>query len=110
MRPSLRRKLERREAEMEASDRTNRWILIAIVAGFALMALVLFLRNRVPGGPVDINKANTAELQRLPGVGSAMAKEIVKGRPYETPQDLLKVKGIGPKTLDKMLPLVEVDR
>ena len=95
---------------MKAADRKNRMILMAIIAGFAVVALVLFLKDRVPtgGGPVDINKASAAELERLPGVGPSMAKQIVSGRPYEKPEDLLKIKGIGPKTLEKMRPLLDL--
>ncbi|MCB1245337.1 MAG: helix-hairpin-helix domain-containing protein [Verrucomicrobiae bacterium] len=55
-------------------------------------------------GPMDVNKASAAQLEKLPGVGPETAKAIIAGRPYGKADDLLKVKGIGPKTLEKMLP------
>ena len=53
---------------------------------------------------VSVNSANMAELDTLPGVGPATAALIVAGRPYNSFEDLLNVKGIGPKTLEKLRP------
>jgi Holliday junction resolvasome RuvABC DNA-binding subunit len=39
---------------------------------------------------------------KLPGIGEKMANRIIENRPYKTPKDLLKVPGIGPKTLEKI--------
>ena len=33
---------------------------------------------------------------------AALAKKIIRGRPYESVDDLLKVRGIGEKSLEKM--------
>ena len=50
-------------------------------------------------GTVSINAANEAELDKLPGVGPAMAKRIVEYRQanggFQTLEDLKKVSGIG---------------
>ena len=51
---------------------------------------------------VSVNSASIAALETLPGIGPAMAQRIVEGRPYGTVEDLLDVKGIGPKTLEKL--------
>ncbi|HEY1186576.1 MAG TPA: helix-hairpin-helix domain-containing protein [Gemmata sp.] len=65
-----------------------------------------------PGeAPINVNTASLEELQRLPGVGPVMARAIVAARaaaPFQTVSDLDKVKGIGPKTLDKLRPFVVV--
>lgn len=53
---------------------------------------------------INVNTASAKELAYLPEIGPELAKEILKGRPYATAEDLLKVKGIGPKTLEKMRP------
>ena len=61
--------------------------------------------------PIDVNTATADELQRLPGVGPVMARAIVAARqsnPFESVSDLDRVKGIGPKTLDKLRPFVVV--
>jgi competence protein ComEA len=57
------------------------------------------------GDRVAVNRASREELQRLPGVGPALAARIEEDRirngPYQTPVDLLRVPGIGPATLDR---------
>lgn len=55
------------------------------------------------GGPrVSINSASPAELTRLPGIGPTLAVRIVAARPFATLDDLLRVSGIGPKTLQAL--------
>ena len=57
---------------------------------------------------ISINSATAAELETLPGVGPATAKSIIFGRPYSALEDLLEVKGIGPKTLEKLQPKIKL--
>lgn len=61
-----------------------------------------------PSGGVDPNAAGLSALIALPGVGPALARRILADRerngPYRRPEDLLRVRGIGPATLDKMRP------
>jgi competence protein ComEA len=44
---------------------------------------------------VNVNTADIAELQALPGVGQAIAKAIVDGRPWKSVEDLEKIRGLG---------------
>ena len=59
---------------------------------------------------VDVNHASEQELTRLKGVGPAIAKRIIDFRnnmgSFKSPEDLLQVRGIGPKTLEKMRPQI----
>jgi competence protein ComEA len=55
---------------------------------------------------IDLNTATQAELESLPGVGEAIARRIIEGRPYSGVEDLLRVRGIGEATLEKLRPLV----
>lgn len=61
----------------------------------------------LPQGAVAVNEAGADELDALPGVGPAIARRIIEERekngPFFFPEDLLNVKGIGEKTLDKLL-------
>lgn len=56
---------------------------------------------------VDLNSASSAELETLPGIGSATAKKIIAGRPYAAVGDLAKA-GVPAKTIEKITPLVIV--
>ena len=61
--------------------------------------------------PIDVNTATAEELQRLPAVGPVTARAILAARergPFRSVEDLDRVKGIGPKTLDKLRPFVVV--
>lgn len=55
---------------------------------------------------VSINSAPPGSLDTLPGIGPVMAARIVAHRPYASLDDLLRVPGIGPRTLDRLKPLV----
>lgn len=58
------------------------------------------------GGLVNINTADSAELQTLPGVGEATAQAIIEDResngPFESAEDLMRVSGIGEKKFAKL--------
>ena len=47
-----------------------------------------------PGRKININTASVEELQELPGIGPVRSEAIVKGRPFETIEDVMKVDGI----------------
>ena len=47
-----------------------------------------------PGERVNINTASKEKLEALPGIGPGKAQGIIDGRPYNTPEDVMKVKGI----------------
>ncbi len=59
---------------------------------------------------IDINSASWVEWTQIEGIGQATAERIVADRdsngPFRTVQDLLRVKGIGPKTLEKIRPFL----
>lgn len=61
---------------------------------------------------VNINTAGTAELDTLPGIGPKTAEKIVAYRKsngsFKTIEDIMKVKGIGPKKFEKMKGLITI--
>ncbi len=60
-------------------------------------------------GLVDLNSATAAELEDLPGIGPVLVDAIIKARPFSSVQDLGRVKGVGPKTIEKLKPFVKVN-
>ena len=60
---------------------------------------------------IDPNAAGRAEWDRLPGIGPVTAIAIVEHRgargPFGGPEDLLAVRGIGPRTLEKLEPFLD---
>jgi competence protein ComEA len=66
-----------------------------------------------PEGKVILNAASADELTKLPGVGMKRAQAIValrtKLKRFKSPTDLLRVKGIGPRGLQRMLPHLVLD-
>ncbi len=65
-----------------------------------------------PPGPVSLNLATVEELERLPGIGPVLARRIVEDRSrygqYGRLEDLLRVKGMGPKRLERLRRYVRV--
>jgi competence protein ComEA len=66
-----------------------------------------------PDGKVILNTASLDDLTKLPRVGRKRAEAILDLRKrlgkFRQPTDLLRVRGIGRKTLRQLLPLLVVD-
>lgn len=65
-----------------------------------------------PARLIDINSADEAELESLPGVGPSRARAIIETRKtmngFKRVEDLMRVKGIGRKTFRDLQLLVTV--
>jgi competence protein ComEA len=72
-------------------------------------------KGALPSGErIDINRANAEQLVVIPGIGKVMAERIVQFRDkhgrFSRVEDLLKVKGIGEKSLEKLRPYIKVGK
>ncbi len=68
-------------------------------------------RPLAAGERLDPNRASEAELDRLPGVGPGLARAIVAARdsaPFRSVSDLIRVRGVGSSTLEKLRPGLEI--
>jgi len=69
--------------------------------------------KNAPSRQIDINKATAVELTAIPGVGTVIAERIVDFRDKQGPflrvEDLLKIRGIGEKSFQKIRPHVKVE-
>ena len=87
----------------------NPWLLGAVLAGMVGAAAP----RRPPERPVNLNTATLTELLQLPRVGPRTAERIVAFRrehgPFQRPEELMNVKGIGPKAFQRLQPHITVD-
>ncbi len=66
-----------------------------------------------PIGKINLNTASASQLDALPGIGPAYAGRIIDYRNanggFKTIEEVQNVKGIGPKTFEKMQDMIVVD-
>lgn len=62
----------------------------------------------VPGTKININTADQSMIEKLPEIGPVKAKAIIAGRPYNSIEDITKVKGIKGKTFDAVKDYIVV--
>jgi competence ComEA-like helix-hairpin-helix protein len=80
---------------------------------FVLLIASLGLADKQPPAkPLDLNTATIEQLEQLPGVGPRTAQDIVKFReksgPFRRVEDLLAIRGITKRRLEKLRPYVTV--
>ena len=70
-------------------------------------------RPLVVGLPISLNTADQTTLESIPGIGpskaSAIIEERASGGHFQSVEDLARVKGIGPSTVEAMRPFVTVE-
>ena len=85
----------------------------ALVLGLVLQPLFsLQAGSKSPDQKININTAQSEELQKLPGVGPAIAQRILDFRKengnFKKVEDIMKVRGIGEKVFAKIKDLITV--
>ncbi len=77
-------------------------------------AAILPAKKKPPERPVNLNTATSQELQQVPGIGPATADKILQMRKsygaFKSVDDLLAIRGIGPKRLENMRKYLTVGK
>ncbi|HWL08136.1 MAG TPA: helix-hairpin-helix domain-containing protein [Planctomicrobium sp.] len=109
------------ESGLGLSRTDRRFLLVSCTIILVLVVLNLVQLNRT-GAPrvllesptpfqVDINQAGWVEWMQLPDIGEVTARNIVADRnqngPFQSIDDVQRVKGIGPATMKKIRPLLK---
>ncbi|HIF83516.1 MAG TPA: helix-hairpin-helix domain-containing protein [Candidatus Marinimicrobia bacterium] len=62
---------------------------------------------------VNINTSNKADMMTIPGIGPVTAERIILHREdhglFNSVEELLNVKGLGPKTLEKIRTYIKIE-
>ena len=84
-------------------------LLLALCAASTVLA-----KKKPPAHPINLNTASASELQQVPGIGPSTAAKILQMRKsygaFKSVNDLLAVKGIGEKRLEKMRKYLTVNK
>jgi competence ComEA-like helix-hairpin-helix protein len=86
------------------------WGRSLVLRVFAVLLLLCstaaFAKKKPPEKPININTASSTQLQEVPGIGPATAEKILQMRKsygaFKSVDDLLAIRGLGPKRLEKM--------
>jgi len=61
------------------------------------------------GLKLDLNHESAEGLQRLKGVGPRLAQRIIQGRPWARLKSLIRLRGVGSKTLKRLSQQLRVE-
>ena len=106
----------KREFQIQNSEfHKNALRTLRLCVWIALLGCFVVSHAQQPKAPpekLDLKTATVEQLDKLPEVGPALAKAIVRFReksgPFRRVEDLLAVPGISKRRLEKIRPFVEV--
>ncbi len=91
--------------------RRNRIIPLCLIV--AVMMTLVSVALAQEAEKININNASAVELTQLKRIGPKLSERIVEYRekhgPFERPEDIMQVKGIGPKTFELNKDLITTE-
>jgi len=98
---------------MRRQELHRRFFLLFLFCCF-VFAAGLQATKKPPLKPININTATSDELQQVPGIGPVTAEKILQMRKsygaFKSVDDLLSIRGIGKKRLEKMRKYLTVSK
>ncbi|HXN51545.1 MAG TPA: helix-hairpin-helix domain-containing protein [Candidatus Acidoferrum sp.] len=95
-------------------DKRKIRLLLSLLAFCFVFAAASGATKKPPLKPININTANSEELQEVPGIGPVTAEKILQMRKsygaFKSVDDLLSIRGIGKKRLEKMRKYLTVTK
>jgi competence protein ComEA len=89
-------------------------LLLSVCVIVFFFTVASHAKKKPPAQPVNINTANSEQLQQVPGIGPATAEKILQMRksygPFKSVDDLLAIRGLGAKRLEKMRKYLTVGK
>ena len=90
------------------------WFALFFLAICFACAVESEANKKPPLKPININTASSDELQQVPGIGPVTAEKILQMRKsygaFKSVDDLLSIKGLGKKRLEKMRKYLTVGK
>ena len=90
------------------------YLLSILILGLLFPVAALGTKKKPPEKPVNLNTATSEELQLVPGIGPVTADKILKMRKsygsFKSVDDLLAIRGLGAKRLEKMRKYLTVGK
>jgi competence ComEA-like helix-hairpin-helix protein len=79
-----------------------------------LLVALSFATKKPPAQPININTADSTQLQLVPGIGPSTAEKILQMRKsygaFKSVNELMAIRGLGPKRLEKMRKYLTVGK
>ena len=101
-------------AEMASRPLSAGTLLFILVFGLLFSQSSLATKKKPPEKPVNLNTASSEQLQQVPGIGPATAGKVLQMRktygPFKSVDDLLAIRGLGAKRLEKMRKYLTVEK
>jgi competence ComEA-like helix-hairpin-helix protein len=99
---------------MASRSLSVRFVLPIFLIGLLFPAAVIAGKKKPPERPVNLNTATSEELQQVPGIGPVTAGKVLQMRKsygsFKSVDDLLAIRGLGAKRLEKMRKYLTVGK
>lgn len=95
--------------DLQICEHFAEWSIAVLVVGTSVWFMSSAGRPTEGSLRVNINTATLTELESIPGIGDKLALLVVAERPYQSVDELVKVRGIAERKLESLRPYVKVD-